>query len=265
MESTIHKWNASDYEKNSSVQFQWAQELIGKLALRGSESLLDIGCGDGKISADLARILTNGMVLGIDSSEAMIRHAATQFPPKEHANLRFRRMDATEISLAERFDVAFSNATLHWVEDQSAVLRGVRGCLKSGGKVLFQMGGRGNAAEIFEAINEILQRPRWQAYFRGFMPPYHFYGPYEYQSWLQEAGFRASRVELIPKDMQHEPQALLGWLRTTWFPYTDRLPVEQRDAFLEEIIKTYRGTHPPDDQGNLHVKMVRLEVEASAD
>jgi trans-aconitate 2-methyltransferase len=266
MESTKRTWNADDYQKNSSAQLQWAQELITKLALRGSEWVLDIGCGDGRVSARLAAAVEKGFVLGIDSSEEMIRHAIAQFPATANPNLSFRLMDATQIGLSERFDIAFSNAALHWTGDHAAVLRGVRSCLKSGGRILFQMGGRGNAAEVSEVIGEIIKRQKWWPYFKGFIPPYHFYGPEEYRTWLPEAGFLSVRTELTPKDMQYgERQGLLGWLRTTWFPYTERIPAaEKRDAFLDEIVDSYTATHPPDSSGTIHVKMVRLETEAVA-
>ncbi len=263
MQSAKWNWNAEDYAKNSSAQLQWAQELIAKLDLKGYESVLDIGCGDGKISAQLAQVVKNGKVVGIDLSESMIQLASEQFPPTKNPNLSFLHMNATDIHLSEKFDVAFSNATLHWVKDHIAVLRCVHACLKPGGKILFQMGGRGNAAEMFGAIREILQHHRWRRYYEDFTPPYHFYGAEEYETWLLESGFRPARVELIPKDMRHQgTESLKGWLRTTWFPYTDRLPVELRDAFLEEVIKTYRAEHPVDAFGNTHVQMVRLEIEA---
>ena len=258
-------WNAEDYAKNSSAQRQWAQELVSKLTLQDSESVLDIGCGDGKICAQLALAAKNGNVLGIDLSEDMIRLASEQFPPAKYPNLSFLRMDATDIRLSNRFDVAFSNATLHWVRDHIAVLRSVHACLKSGGRILFQMGGRGNAAEVFRAIEKVLQHHRWRRYYEVFTPPYHFYGPEEYTAWLLETGFRPARVELVPKDMQHVgTEGLKGWLRTTWFPYIDRLPIELRDAFLAEMVEMYTVAHPIDALGNIHVKMVRLEVEALA-
>jgi trans-aconitate 2-methyltransferase len=265
MQPARHKWNAEDYTKNSSAQLQWAQELISKLALQGCESVLDIGCGDGKISAQLAITAKNGNVLGIDQSEDMIRYASEQFPSERYRNLSFLCMDATEIHLSEQFDVVFSNAALHWVKNHVAVLRGVRACLKSGGKILFQMGGRGNAAEVFDAIEKVLHHPRWRCYYEDFMPPYHFYGPEEYEAWLLENGFRPIRLELVLKDMQHQgTEGLMGWLRTTWFPYTDRLPVELRNAFLAEVIEAYTAVHPINALGDIHVKMVRLEVEAYA-
>jgi trans-aconitate methyltransferase len=174
-------------------------------------------------------------------------------------------MDATEIRLPQKFDVAFSNATLHWVKNQIAVLRGVQACIKSGGKILFQMGGRGNAADIFCAVEKIVQRSHWQRYYENFTSPYHFYGPEEYETWLLANGFRPVRVELVPKDMQYPgADGLKGWLRSTWFPYTDRLPEKLRDTFLAEVVETYLKAHPADTLGKIHAKMVRLEVEAYA-
>jgi trans-aconitate 2-methyltransferase len=265
MQPMQQKWNAEDYAKNSSAQLQWARELISKLDLRGHESVLDIGCGEGKISAQLALAVKWGNVAGIDLSEDMIRLATDQFPSDKYPNLSFIRMDATDIQLPRSFDIAFSNAALHWVRDHGAVLRGVRDCLKLGGKILLQMGGRGNAADIFSTINTVIQASQWAPYYKDFTPPYHFYGPEEYEDWLSSAGFRAVRVELISKDMQHHgTEGLLGWLRTTWFPFTDRLPVELRDEFFEKVVATYTKAHPMDAFGNTHVEMVRLEVEAQA-
>lgn len=139
MQSAEQKWNAEDYANNSSAQLHWARELISRLSLRGYESVLDIGCGDGKIS-------------------------------------------------------------------------------KAGGKIILQMGGRGNAADIFGAMEAVKQSSQWAPYFGGFTPPCYFYGPEEYQEWLSASGFRGMRVELIPKDMQHQGvKGLMGWLRTLGF------------------------------------------------
>jgi len=264
VERKEHNWDADDYEKNSSAQFQWAEELIAKLGLLGSESILDIGCGDGRISARLAAKVKHGSVVGIDLSESMIRHAIALFPSDRYPNLSFRLMDATEMDLPEKFDIAFSNAVLHWVRNHPAVLHGVRSCLKKGGRVLFQMGGRGNASGILEVLQGIQAHPKWRSYFEAFTAPYHFLGPEEYMGWLREAGFLPVRVDLIPKDMQHSLEGLIGWLRTTWFPYTDSLPIELRDLFLRELADAYCAKHPPDPGSLIHVKMVRLEVEATA-
>ncbi len=137
-----YNWNAQDYAENSQNQFQWAQELIPKLKLQGKEALLDIGCGDGKITAELARCLPKGRAVGIDSSEKMIDLAKKAFPQKDYLNLCFQVMDARKLTFKSEFDIVFSNAALHWIVDQNAVLAGVQRSLKPGGRMLFQMAGK---------------------------------------------------------------------------------------------------------------------------
>lgn len=259
-------WDARDYVAHSSAQQEWARELIAKLGLRGDEAVLDIGCGDGRATALIAERLPKGSVLGVDKSASMIALAAEQFPPAAHPHLTFRQMDATHLVLPRAFDMAFSSAALHWVDDHEAMLRGVRGCLRPGGRLLFQMGGRGNIVEVLAVVDEVIARSGWRAFFDGFIPPYHFHSPKEYQEWLPRAGFCVARAELILKDMRHaDHQAFIGWLRTTWFPYTDRLPAELRDAFLDDVAAAYACAHPPDAEGVIRVRMVRLEVEAIVD
>lgn len=253
-------WNAEDYAKNSSTQAIWANELIAKLALKGNESLLDIGCGDGRITAEIARRLPSGFVVGIDSSENMIALASKFFV---RDNLAFCVMNATDIHLDRMFDVAFSNATLHWIKDHQAVLSNLRKHLNPQARTLFQMGGRGNAQEMVEIVDRAIVSKEWAEYFQGFDFPYSFYGVGDYERWLRKTGFEAIRIELIPKDMVHKnSDELKGWLRTTWFPYTDRLPQDKREMFLDELVRQYLEKNPIDSQGQTHVKMVRLEVEA---
>ncbi|HZL64492.1 MAG TPA: SAM-dependent methyltransferase, partial [Thermoleophilia bacterium] len=87
--------------------------------------------------------------------------------------------------------------------------------------------------------------------------------PDEYDVWLPRAGFCVARAELVDTDMRHAGRAaLLGWLRTTWFLYTDRLPADLRETFLDDLASTYLAAHPAAEQRVIHVRMVRLEVEA---
>jgi trans-aconitate methyltransferase len=254
------QWNAEDYARNSSAQALWANELLAKLELKGSESLLDIGCGDGKISAEIARRLPLGRVVGIDFSESMIALASKSFT---RDNLSFYTMNATAIRLDQTFDIAFSNATLHWVEDHLAVLSSLKRHLNPNARLLFQMGGYGNAAEIARTVEQLMASSQWAKYFVDFKPSYHFYTIADYERWLPMAGYAARRIELIPKDMVHKnPEGLKGWLRTTWFPHTDRLPEDQRETFLSEWVGAYIAAHSLDANGQTHVDMVRLEVEA---
>lgn len=259
-----YKWNAKDYAKHSLEQYRWAVELTDKLDLRGEESLLDIGSGDGRFTSVLADRLPRGRVTGIDSSAEMVAHATTNFSPKRFPNLTFQQMDARAMRFQEKFDVVFSNATLHWIQDHLTVLLGISRALRPGGRMLAQMGGEGNAADMVSAVERVRARHQWREYFTDFTFPYGFYGPKQYEEWLAEANLIPTRLELIPKDMRHEGyEGLAGWLRTTWLPYVNKIPPENRDAFIDEVVERYTTVHPADEAGVIHVAMIRLEVEAS--
>lgn len=263
MTEKSYLWDADDYIRNSSAQQEWAYELVRKLDLRGAESVLDVGCGDGRVTAFLASLVPDGRVVGIDNSRDMISTAAASFPRSSVPNLSFHLMDATQISTSVEFDIVFSSAALHWIRNHRAVLEGIAKCLKKSGRILLQMGGKGNAAEMIEVIESLIVGDRWRPYFRSFSFPYWFYGPDEYRVWLQQVGLREIRLQLIQKDMKHSgPEGLAGWIRTAWLPYLEPLPRELRQRFIDEIVAAYTSVYPADGEGTVHVSMVRLEVEA---
>ena len=257
-------WNPADYARSSDAQLQWARELQAKMKLQGHESLLDVGCGDGKITADFARLLPRGQVTGVDSSPEMVAYARRTYPAASYPNLGFEvgAAEALEAGLGS-FDWIFSNATLNWVPDQPGFLRGARAVLRAGGRLILSCGGRGNAAQVLGAFEQVVRQPPWKKYFHRFAHPYHFHSAEEYQVWLAEAEFRASRCELVPKDMtQMGVAGLAAWIRTTWMPFTQQVPPAQEPQFIEAIVTTYLDVHPLDVGGLSHVRMVRLEVEA---
>lgn len=259
----MYKWDAEDYQKNSFSQQKWARELISKLELKGNENILDIGCGDGKISAEIASILKDGQVLGIDNSKEMIELARKDFPATQFSNLKFEIKDAKELDFKSQFDIVFSNAALHWITDHLVVLKGIKRSLKHSGKILLQMGGKGNAADILDIVHSMMNTGKWKKYFEGFNFQYGFYGTDEYKKWLKEAGLSVIRVELIPKDMiQPGKEELKAWIRTTWLPYTQKVPIKHRDEFIGELAGKYIEKYPQDTKGQIHINMVRLEVEA---
>ncbi len=158
-------WNPHDYHNNSSQQQIWARELIAKLHLRGDERVLDIGCGDGKISAEIAALLPRGCIVGVDRSPDMIQFATRNFFGTEHPNVSFEQMDASALRFRDEFDVIFSNATLHWIEDHRPVLHGIAAALKPNRRILLQMGGAGNAAGMLATLKPIMAEAEWSPYF----------------------------------------------------------------------------------------------------
>lgn len=259
-------WNPKDYAQHSASQQAWARELIAKLGLKGDEHVLDIGCGDGKVTAEIACLAPHGRVVGIDNSAEMIGFARREHVSQHSSQLSFECVDASALPFREEFDVVFSNAALHWIRDHRPVLAGIGRCLRPGGRALLQMGGRGNASDIVAVLDEMMSGPQWRGFFDGFSFPYGFHGVDNYNAWLAEVGLRPLRVELIPKTMHCEgAEGLAAWVRTTWLPYTQLVPENQRGEFVDELVNRYIERRPADGQAKVHVGMVRLEVEASKD
>lgn len=257
------RWDPRDYAGHASAQHAWAEELIAQLALREDERILDVGCGDGKITAGLATSVPRGHVTGIDSSPEMIEFARREHPVSTHPNLEFLCMDARHIELPAPYDLVFSNAALHWVDDHRAFLRGASRALRMGGRLRAGCGGRGNAHDVFLAMRAEMRRTCWRGFFRDLVRPYHFYSAEDYARWLPEAGFHPVRIGLVERDMIHAgPEQLAAWVRTTWLPYTQRVPEDRREAFIAACIARYLSKHPVDTQGRTHVRMIRLEIDA---
>lgn len=258
-----YQWDANEYLQFSSSQQRWARESIAKANLRKNENVLDVGCGDGRITAEIAKYLTEGSVVGIDNSEHMISLAKKKFSGEEYSNLSFKILDAKSLNFNSEFDLIVSNAALHWVDEHVKILTGIYNSLKEGGRILLQMGGKGNVPEAFFVINKMIIHPKWQSYFNDFKFPYYFFSVEEYNGFISQTKFSDVTVDLVEKDMQHKGrEGLIGWIRTTWLPYTQEVPEEQREEFINNLCIEFVKYFPADNKGFYHAKAKRLIVEA---
>jgi trans-aconitate methyltransferase len=256
-------WDAEDYSRSSAMQKKSGRELIARLNLAGDERLLDIGCGDGLLASEIAGLLPRGSVLGIDSSEEMILFARSTYPMERFPNLDFKTMDVRNLAFDDEFDVIFSNAALHWVSEHLPILRGIEKGLKPGGRVFLQMGGSGSHMEIVSVLGTVLARDAWRGYFGDFNYSFGFHAAQDYISWLEGAGLTPKRVELVPRDMAMDGRdGVAGWIRTTWLPFTQKIPQDLRERFIQELVDGYIEICPPDEEGLIHAQSMRLVVEA---
>ncbi len=258
-----YQWNAEDYARHSGGQEVWARELLASLDLQPDDCVLDIGSGDGRMTAAIAERVPQGRVVGVDSSADMIRYARAAFAGDRWRNLTFMPADASALPFDSEFSLIYSSATLHWVTEHRPVIAGMARALLPGGRLLAQMGGHGNCATMIAAMEEVARRPRWAGAFEDFKSPYAFHRPEDYKRWLEEGGFEVLESRLIPRDMVHAGRsALVGWIRTAWHPYTAPVAPAERARFIEEAADQYLAAHPPDAGGAVHVPMVRLQVRA---
>ena len=172
-------------------------------------------------------------------------------------------MDAGALSFTEKFDVVFSSAALHWIPDHKPVLTGITRSLCPGGRLLIQMGGKGNADQVFGVLEILLGSPRWNRYFYGFSFAYGFFDATDYRQRLTEAWFESVRVDLIPKDVTYSSREdFVAWIRTTWLPWMVQLPEGERTSFINALTNEYLVMYPVGTDRLIHVSMVRLEAEA---
>ncbi|WP_283149124.1 methyltransferase domain-containing protein [Silvimonas soli] len=252
------RWNPQDYAQNSTGQERWAKELIAQLDLKHDDTVLDIGCGDGRHTAVIASLVPQGSVLGTDFSPEMIAHAQREHMSAPLPNLSFEVADAAALPYPARFSVIFSNAAIHWVPgDHASVLRGIANALLPHGHALLQLGGHGNGAGIIAAFDTVRSRPEWAAHFAEFRFPYGFHRVEDYQRWAQEAGLTVVDAQLIPKIMPYADRAAFnGWLRTAWLPFIEPVPEAAQADYIESVVDAYLAANP----GDINVRMVRLQV-----
>lgn len=258
----MYRWNPEEYERSSSAQYEWALSALSELRIIGDERILDIGCGDGKITAHISKLVPDGSVLGIDISPDMISFARLRHSSDLFRNLRFEQGDALDLRFQEEFDIVVSFACLHWIRDHLSVLKGICRSLVPSGRMLVQCGGRGNAAQLLGITSEVIMEERFAPYFKGFEFPYFFYTPEDYERWIPAAGLHIVSLRLMPKDMVHMGgEALEGFIRSTWHPYLHRVPVELHPALVKEIAGRYIDRYSSTD-GVVRVRMMRLQALA---
>jgi len=264
----VETWDPVDYYEHSYPQYALALGLLERLRLNGNERILDVGCGDGKVTAELATRVPHGSVLGIDASPDMIAFARLMFPPSAYPNLSFRCGDATKLTFRNEFDVVVAFASLHWVKDLPIALRGIKQSLTPGGRFAAQIVAKRHAtaqirSPLHVARKEVMDRPAWRTYFGGFEQR-KAYSTDECEQLFTDAGFVLRRLKFVNEEVMHRhAHALKGYARSTWHRYTDQIPAHKRDAFLNEVVQRCIELSPADRSGQIRLRAYMLEVEAT--
>jgi trans-aconitate 2-methyltransferase len=254
-----HEFEGKKYEKASAHQREWGTKLIAEIGLRGTESVLDLGCGDGTLTVQLAELVPQGEVVGIDASQGMIDAAL----PKARSTLRFLRMDINELNFKERFDLVFSNAALHWVKDHGRLLQNVRRALRAGGRLRFNFAGDGNCSNFFVVIREAIAQEEFRPVFTAFGWPWYMPDVAEYEALAESSGLHDVRVwgENADRFFPDE-EAMIRWIdQPSLVPLTPCLPERDRAAFRNFVIRRMIGNTRQHD-GRCFETFRRINVSA---
>jgi trans-aconitate methyltransferase len=254
-----HEFDGRQYEKASAHQKEWGTKLIRELDLRGTERILDLGCGDGALSAHLAELVPDGEVAGIDASRGMIEAARS----KVRKNLRFLLMDINELNFVEQFDIVFSNATLHWIKDHRRLLGNTGRALREAGRLRFNFAGEGNCAHFFSVVREAMAAGEFAVHFAGFDWPWYMPSVEEYTALMDASGMDRARVWGENADRYFpDRQAMIRWIdQPSLVPFLAHLPASVKPRFREYVIKRMIEETRQDD-GRCFETFRRINVSA---
>lgn len=243
-------WDPERYRRNAGFVAELGTPLLDLLAPQPGERILDLGCGDGALTAKL--VAMGCTVVGVDASEAQITRARSE-------GLDARVMAGEALTFDKEFDAVFSNAALHWMPGADAVIAGVKRALKPGGRFVAEMGGAGNVRSLRAAL-------RLSVAVRGVDPdtadPWYFPTPEAYRDRLELAGFTVRDMALIERPTPL-PGDVRGWLETFGESFLLRIPIDQRDEAVDQIRAALRPVLS-DAEGQWIADYVRLRFVAEA-
>jgi trans-aconitate 2-methyltransferase len=232
-------WDARLYDKVSSFQEGWARKMLDeRLPLSGDETVLDGGCGSGRVTKMLVERLPEGRVIGVDAAPSMIEHAREALG--DRATLVNADLTVLSPALLEReagigvVDVVFSNATFHWIPDHAALFRALHSIIRPGGRLVAQCGAEGNVEAFGAVVEAVGAEDPFAEHLSGWDSPWHFSSREDAERRLADAGFAEARCWITEFDA--EPEDPRAFMRASGFaPIFEQLPAELHDAFVEAV------------------------------
>ena len=238
-------WNAERYHQLSLPQQTWGRRVLERLPLSGSEHVLDVGCGTGRITQEIHRRLPHGRLVGADRSDNMVETAAAWL--RQHApGAAVVQADGAELPFRRAFDAIFSTATFHWILDHSKLFRSIITALKPGGRLVSQCGGGPNLAVLRGRADVLRGAPRIAPWFDEWQEPWYYADIESTKRRLESAGFVEIDVSLEEAPTPFpDADSFREFIATVCVrPYLDRLPVDERKIFLNELTMAAAGDAP---------------------
>jgi trans-aconitate 2-methyltransferase len=250
--SEVRSWHGATYDRLSTPMEAMGREVLERLPLEGGETVLDAGCGSGRVTEALLARVPRGRVIGIDASASMIDAARERLGDRAELHVA----DLTEVDLGLEADAILSTATFHWIADHDALFARLRAHLRPGGRLVAQCGGRGNIATVHAAARETMAQPPYAEHFEGWQGPWNFATPEDTERRLRAAGFTEARAWLMDRPVTpDDPHAYLTEINLG--AHLGRLPDDLKSPFVDEVIERLAG--PP-----ITIDYVRLNIDATA-
>jgi trans-aconitate 2-methyltransferase len=248
-------WDGRSYDRISGPMQELGLAVLARLQLRGDETVLDAGCGSGRITQALIERLPGGRVIAVDASASMVDAARARLSDADVRQLDLLDLDLRSLGLAAPLDAILSTATFHWIADHERLFERLHAALRVGGQLVAQCGGEGNIDQLRRHALDVCAREPYAALFADFSPPWNYAGPRETEARLLEAGFQQARCWLQPAPKT--PDQPREFLQTIVLgPHVQHLPGELRDAFIDEVMAELRTP--------VVVDYVRLNIDAIA-
>lgn len=244
------EWKASEYDQISTLQHAMAEEVLSLLDLNGDERILDIGCGNGKNTSEIASRVPQGSVVGVDFSANMVDFARSQYAAS-HLNLKFETADARYLPFGPEFDLVVSFNALHWVPEQALALKSIHRALKPEGHAQLRMVFRGARMSLEDVLQETSHSPRWHQYFPSSRDPYLHLTPDEYGALAEQSGFEVCKLHTTDKAWDFKSrEAFSAFGSVTFVEWSQHVPGAERPTFINDVLDRYRqvaSTAPGED------------------
>jgi trans-aconitate methyltransferase len=244
-------WSPEQYQQGFSYVWRHGEELVNLLAPKPGERILDLGCGTGQLTAEIAK--SGAEVMGVDSSPEMISQARSNYP-----TLRFEVADATRFRAAEPFDAVFSNAALHWIKDATATAATIAAALKPGGRFVAEFGGKGNVRTLVDALAAVYNEVSGDS--RGSANPWYFPSLAEYATVLEANGLEVTYGVLFdrPTPLEGGANGVRDWVEMFLKKVLQTMPASARPDFLDRLERRLAPALFRDGRWTLDYRRLRL-------
>lgn len=224
-------FDARTYHRISTVHQDWAELLFDRLRLAGDETVLDAGCGSGRVTAKLLDRLPRGRVIAVDGAPSMVAEARELLGDRATVIAS----DLVDLQLDEPVDAVFSSAVFHWIPDHDALFARLLQALKPGGRIVAQCGGYGNIARFRACADAVAKREPYAAHLAGFTSVWNYQDAEATAQRLANAGF--THIDTWLQPWETTPDEPAAFVRTICLnPQLERLPADLHDAYVADVL-----------------------------